>query len=203
MAYRKSPYAQKSSLRRMRDECLRLNSVISLCENTAESMSPGFQTEGFIKTDCITLIDNGCLTGSLVSPRTAKEYGIATNGADGSEMMASTVIKAGDIPTSQVLSELDTGLYISNLWYLNYSDRANCRITGMTRFATFWVENGEIKASIIATRFDDSLFRLLGENLVGLTSERELLVDSESYGQRGTNSMCLPGALVNNLNFVL
>jgi predicted Zn-dependent protease len=199
----KSLRTKQSSLRRMRDEGLRLNSEISLCENTAEGMSPGFQREGFVKPGCITLIDNGCLTGSMVSPRTAKEYGMATNGADGSEIMASFDVQSGELPMSQVLGELDTGIYISNLWYLNYSDRSNCRITGMTRFATFWVENGEVKAPINATRFDDSLFQLLGENLVGLTCERELLVDSESYGQRGTNSMCLPGALVKELNFVL
>jgi predicted Zn-dependent protease len=199
----KSLRTKQSSLRRMRDEGLILNSAISLCENTAEGMSPGFQTEGFIKPDCIKLIDHGVLTGSMISPRTAKEYGMATNGADGKETLVSIDVQPGELPMSQVLSELDNGLYISNLWYLNYSDRSNCRITGMTRFATFWIENGEIKAPVKVMRFDDSLFRLLGKNLIGLTNERELLVDSESYGQRGTNSMNLPGALVKDFNFTL
>jgi predicted Zn-dependent protease len=199
----KSLRTKQSSLRRMRDEGLQLNSAISLSENTAEGMSPGFQTEGFIKPHCIMLINNGVLTGSMVSPRTAKEYGMATNGADRSETLVSIDVQPGELPMSQVLSELDTGLYIGNLWYLNYSDRSNCRITGMTRFATFWVENGEIKAPVKVMRFDDSLFRLMGENLISLTNERELLVDSESYGQRGTTSMRLPGALVNDFNFTL
>lgn len=199
----KSLRTKQSSLRRMRDEGLQLNSAISLSENTAEGMTPGFQREGFIKPGYIKLIDNGALTSSMISPRTAKEYGMTTNGADGSETLVSIDIEPGELPMSQVLVELDTGLYISNLWYLNYSDRSNCRITGMTRFATFWVENGEIKAPVKVMRFDDSLFQLLGNNLVGLTNERELLVDSESYGQRGTNSMRLPGALVKDFNFVL
>jgi predicted Zn-dependent protease len=199
----KSLRTKQSSLRQMRDEGLKLNSAISLSENTAEGMSPGFQREGFIKPGYIKLIDNGALTSSMISPRTAKEYGMTTNGADGSETLVSIDIEPGELPMSQVLVELDTGLYISNLWYLNYSDRSNCRITGMTRFATFWVENGEIKAPVKVMRFDDSLFQLLGNNLVGLTNERELLVDSESYGQRGTNSMRLPGALVKDFNFVL
>ena len=199
----KSLRTKQSSLRRMRNEGLQLNSAISLSENTAEGMSPGFQTEGFIKPQCIKLIENGVLTGSMVSPRTAKEYGVATNGAEVSEMLVSIDVQPGELPMSQVLGELDRGLYISNLWYLNYSDRSNCRITGMTRFATFWVENGEIKAPVKVMRFDDSLFRLLGENLISLTNERELLVDSESYGHRGTNSMRLPGALVKDFNFTL
>ena len=32
-----------------------------------------------------------------------------------------------------------------NLHYLNWSDNIGGRITGMTRYACFWVENGEIK----------------------------------------------------------
>ena len=43
-----------------------------------------------------------------------------------------------------LLEELGDGLYINNVWYLNFSDRPACRITGMTRFACFWVEGGEI-----------------------------------------------------------
>jgi hypothetical protein len=46
---------------------------------------------------------------------------------------------------AEILKQLGTGLYISNLWYLNYSDQPAARLTGMTRFATFWVENGEIR----------------------------------------------------------
>jgi len=52
-------------------------------------------------------------------------------------------------------------------------------------------------------RFDDSLFRLLGDNLIDLTQERELLIDGESYGERRTGSGHLPGALVKDFTFVL
>ena len=128
---------------------------------------------------------------------------MAANGAGDGEMMSSLDVAAGGLPSSQVLAELDTGIFVSNLWYLNFSDRANCRITGMTRFATFWVENGEIKAPLNVMRFDDSLFRLLGENLLCLTRERELLISNESYGERGTSSARLPGALVKDFTFVL
>ena len=68
-------------------------------------------------------------------------------------------------------SELGTGLYIGNLWYLNFSDRAACRTTGMTRFGTFWVEGGEIVAPIDVLRFDDTAYHLLGDRLAGLTDQ--------------------------------
>ena len=101
------------------------------------------------------------------------------------------------------LEALDTGCYIDNLWYLNYSDRPAGRITGMTRFATFWVERGRIVAPVNVMRFDDSLYRMLGENVIDLTSERELLLDASTYEARSTRSMRLPGALLSVLRFTL
>jgi predicted Zn-dependent protease len=102
-----------------------------------------------------------------------------------------------------VLSQLDTGVYINNVWYLNYSDRPACRMTGMTRFATFWVENGAIQAPLNVMRFDESIYRILGDNLIDLTAERELILDADSYHQRSTDSGRLPGALVEAFTFTL
>jgi predicted Zn-dependent protease len=73
----------------------------------------------------------------------------------------------------------------------------------MTRFATFWVEGGRIVAPVSPLRFDDSIFRMLGENLVDLTTERELLLDPSTYGERSTASARLPGALLRGLRFTL
>lgn len=64
----------------------------------------------------------------------------------------------GSLEQARILEALDTGLYIGNLWYLNYSDMPAARLTGMTRFATFWVENGQIRAPVSTMRFDDSLY---------------------------------------------
>jgi predicted Zn-dependent protease len=199
----KSLRTRQSSLRRMRDEGLQINPAMTLVENTADGLSPAFQADGFIKPERVALLERGRLAGSMISPRTAKQYGIATNGADDSEAMTSLDLAPGNLELSRVLEELDTGVFISNLWYLNFSDRANCRTTGMTRFATFWVENGEIKAPLNVMRFDDSLFRMFGDDLLGLTRERELLIDSDTYGARSSGSARLPGALVKNFTFVL
>ena len=106
-------------------------------------------------------------------------------------------------PADDVLSELDTGVYVNQLWYTNYSDRAAGRITGMTRFATFWVEGGQIVAPLNVMRFDESIYRMFGENLLALTAERDFIPDSETYEARTTSSMRLPGALIDNFRFTL
>ena len=109
----------------------------------------------------------------------------------------------GKLANSNILSELGTGLYISNLWYLNYSDRPACRMTGMTRFATFWVENGEIVAPVKVMRFDESLYRMLGSKLIGLTQERDTIFSADTYESRSTASARIPGALIADFNLTL
>jgi predicted Zn-dependent protease len=73
----------------------------------------------------------------------------------------------------------------------------------MTRFATCWVENGAIQAPLNVTRFEESIYRILGDNLIDLTAERELILDADSYHQRSTASGRIPGALVDAFTFTL
>lgn len=195
--------AKRSPLMKLAEGDAALSPLVSITEDSAQGLAPAFQAEGFIKPDAIALVAQGKHAGSLVSPRTAQEYDIASNGAGSWEMSESLDMAAGSLPTKDALKALGTGLYVSNLWYLNFSDRVACRVTGMTRFACFWVENGEIVAPLNVMRFDDSLFKVLGSQLEALTAERELLVDAGSYGARSSASQRLPGALVRELNLVL
>ena len=199
----KSQRNKQSPLIKLEDGSAALHASVCLTENSAQGIAPSFQNEGFIKVPTVELIKNGHFSGSLISPRSAKEYGIHTNGANGGEAPESMDMAAGTLDQSDVLATLGTGLLIGNLWYLNYSERASCRMTGMTRFATFWVENGEIVAPLNVMRFDDSAYRVLGSNLVGLTAQRDWLMDSGSYSERSTGSARLPGALVNDFSLTL
>lgn len=193
---------RQSPLLRMQ-EGERLSPLVTLAENTEEGVAPAFQAEGFARPPRVTLIEGGALAAPLVSPRSAKEYGLQTNGAGWGEAPESLDVAAGSLAEAEVLERLGTGLYISNLWYLNFSDRPAGRITGMTRFATFWVEKGAIAGPVTPMRFDDSVFDMLGKNLVDLTRERELLPDTGTYGERQTSSVRLPGALLSSLRFTL
>jgi hypothetical protein len=44
---------------------------------------------------------------------------------------------------------------------------------------------------------------MLGSKLEALTAETELLLDAETYGERGLRSSRLPGALVSEMAFTL
>jgi predicted Zn-dependent protease len=194
---------KRTTLLKMVEEDVRLHPSVTLSENTGEGTAANFQEAGFVKPDHVTLIESGRFCNCLVSPRSAEEYGVPTNGASGGESPESIDMVAGMLAADDILPRLDTGVYISNVWYLNYSDRSACRLTGMTRFATFWVENGEIRAPLNVMRFDESIYRMLGDQLIDLTAERELILDAGSYGRRSTDSGRLPGALVEGFTFTL
>ncbi|MDH3681299.1 MAG: metallopeptidase TldD-related protein [Acidimicrobiia bacterium] len=199
----KAHRTKQTPLLKMVTEGATLDTSVRIVEDTAGGVAPNFQQQGFLRPDEVVLIDSGRYHDHLVSPRSAREYGVATNGASPWESPESVAMAAGTLPTTEVLSRLDTGLYVGNLWYLNFSDRAACRTTGMTRFATFWVEGGEIVAPANVLRFDDTAYHLLGDNLVGLTDEVETMLDPATYGGRSSASHRLPGALVDDMAFTL
>lgn len=180
-----------------------LSPRVTLRENTQDGVAPAFQEDGFVRPARVELITRGVLGASLVSARSAREYGLRANGANAGESPESMEMDPGALEMSDVLTALDTGLYVGNLWYLNFSDKPSGRMTGMTRFATFWVEHGRIVAPVTPLRFDDTLYRMLGEQLVDFTRERELLLSTSTYDERSTSSARLPGALLASLRFTL
>jgi predicted Zn-dependent protease len=191
-----------SSLQRLYDGSGSLSSLVSIDEQVSGSLSPAFSGEGYPRSD-LSLVVGGKGKDRLVDSRSAAEYGLTANGAGDGESPSALSMEGGSLALDDVLQKLGTGLYISNLWYLNFSDRTAGRMTGMTRFATFWVEDGKIKGPVSTMRFDDSVYSLLGSALEALTSERELILSASTYSQRQTASNLLPGALVSRLTLTL
>ena len=191
-----------SALQRLYSGDAQLSPQVSFSEQVSGSLSPAFSDEGSPRLD-VALIRQGQAVDRLVSARSAVEFELLANGADSYESPCALSLAPGELASEQILERLGTGLYISNLWYLNYSDLPAARMTGLTRFATFWVENGEIQGPVSTMRFDDSLYSLLGDQLEDLTREREMILSTSTYGQRSTGSSHLPGALVKGLTLTL
>lgn len=197
----KSHRTATTPLLKMVREGVKLDARVNMVENHAGGIAPCFTRNGFIKPDTVALIVNGEYGECLAYPRSAKEYGTEVN--CGAEHPQSLEMEGGALRQDEALKALDTGIYISNLWYCNYSDRNHCRITGMTRFACLWVENGEPVAPLNVMRFDESLFNILGDKLIELSRERERLFDTATYEKRSESSALLPGVLVDDFSFTL
>ncbi|MEH1942525.1 MAG: TldD/PmbA family protein [Nostoc sp.] len=180
-----------------------LSRRFSLKENFQRGLVPRFNELGEMAAPELPVIEKGYLVNTLVNSRTAKEYQKTANGANGSETLRAPEVSTGNLAFEQILPSLDTGLYVSNLHYLNWSDRHTGRITGMTRYACFWVENGEITAPIENLRFDESLYRFWGENLVDLTNFQEFIPEVGTYESRQLGGSLVPGMLVEDFTYTL
>jgi predicted Zn-dependent protease len=194
---------RQSPLQKLVDGEAQLSPRLHVFEDTAGGMAPGFDPAGFVRPSRVTLVAGGRHEGALVSARSGIEYGVTPNGANESESMESIAVAGGDLPETDVLAALDTGLYVSNLHYLNWSDPRDARATGMTRFASFWVEHGRIRAPLPVMRFDDTLYRMLGSELEDLTRTPVWTMDAGTYQQRSVETCRVPGALLKSFALVL
>ena len=177
--------------------------LFGVSQDFSLGVEPAFNEDGELAPQNLRLIEGGKLSNTLVCSRTAKQYGIASNNAPESEEARSIAIDGGDLPEDEILAALGTGVYVSNFHYLNWSDPATARVTGMTRFACLWVEEGKIVGPIKDMRWDESLYDLFGSKLERMTRERQLVVENLTYDQRMVGGSLVPGILVKGLNFTL
>jgi predicted Zn-dependent protease len=193
----------RSPFKKLVDKEAVLSPQLHVTENFGLGLTPRFNAQGEVSEKAVPLIAAGELTSLLVSSRTSKEFGLTANGADESEMPRALDVAPGTLKETDILQQLGTGLYLSNLHYLNWSDPVSARVTGMTRYACFWVENGEIVGPIADMRWDESLYDALGDKLVALTAHTAIDPAVDTYYQRALGGSRTPGALIDGFTFTL
>ncbi len=175
----------------------------SLKEDFSLGLCPKFNDNGEVSEEVLPLITNGKMDSLLVSAETEKEFGLSSNKASSSESPRSPFISEGNLKRDDILKSIGTGLYISDLHYLNWSDRQNGRITGMTRFGCLWVENGEIVGPIKDLRFDETLYHIFGDGLQEVTNFSDTHMSNDTYDIRHIGGSKVPGMLVKDFTFTL
>ncbi len=193
----------RSPFKKLAEKELSLSPLLHIDENFALGLTPRFNSVGEVSQTCFPLIEAGEVKTLLVNSRSAKEYGLLANGASDTEAPRAMDVRTGLLREQDVLKELGTGLYLSNLHYLNWSDPVSARITGMTRYACFWVEGGEVVGPIKDMRWDESLYDALGSKLMALTTHAEIDPAVDTYFQRALGGSRTPGALIDQFTFTL
>ena len=192
-----------SALLKMRQEKINLSPCFTLTEDFSHGMVPRFNGNGEIAPEALPLIVKGSLKNTLVSTRTEKEYGTPSNYASSGEELRSPNIESGNLNENDILEKLDKGVYLSNLHYLNWSDKLGGRITGMTRYACFYVENGKIVAPIENMRFDDTIYNVFGNELESVTDSKQLIPNVGTYDGRNFGGIYSPGILLKSFDLTL
>ena len=192
-----------SAFIKMREEGKKLSHLFSLDEDFRPELVPRFNEGGEVTPELISIIDKGELKNTLVSSRTAKEYNVESNNASGNEVLRAPKMAIGNLADANVLKELGTGLFLSNLHYLNWSDNIGGRITGLTRYACFWVEKGEIAGPIETMRFDDTIYNLFGDELEAVGDNVNINPEVETYEGRQYGNITCPGMLVKSFELTL
>ena len=193
----------RSPFKKLVEHEVRFSPLLSFGENFELALTPRFNSQGEVSESLLPLLQAGELRTLLVSSRTAREYGLTGNAADEGEAPRSLDVACGTLAEGDILQTLGTGLYLSNVHYLNWSDPVSARVTGMTRYACFWVENGEIVGPINDLRWDESLFEALGSKLLALTDWADIVPACDTYYTRALGGSRVPGALVEGWTFTL
>ncbi len=197
-----------SCLLKMRSSDQKLSNLFSLKESFSSQATASFNSRGEVSND-VSIIHKGEIMNTLVNSKTALEYNMVSNFAEESnswgmgEYMRSPLMESGDIENDECLEKLGTGIFISNIHYLNWSDTLGGRITGLTRYACYWVENGKMVAPIKTMRFDDSFYNFFGSNLEGVGKEISARPVIETYDGRNPGETTCPGILVNDFELTL
>ena len=176
--------------------------AFNLRENFALNLSPKFNEEGEVSEEMIDIIKEGQLVSPLVNSTSAKKYKMNANKANRSETLRSAELVAGKTSESELISSMYQGLYISDLHYLNWSNKKNASITGMTRYGCYFIDEEGHRMPIKDMRFNMSLYDVFGAWLTEFSSESKVFSDSHTYGSRSLVGAKVPGVL-SSINFTL
>lgn len=171
-------------------------------ENFNLELAPRFNQEAELADEVINIIEKGKLINPLINSVTERKYGLKSNKADNHESLRSTEIIEGEFTEEQLISTLRNGIYISNLHYLNWSNKKTASITGMTRYACYFIDEKGAKHPIKDMRFNMSLFDLFGDWLVSFSKESQIFCESNTYHKRSVGGAKVPGML-SSINFSL
>lgn len=130
--------------------------------------SASFDDEG-VPTYTKPIIEKGVLKTLLHNTKTASKFGARTTGNAGLVFprLWALNVHRGDYKFDELLSEMKSGLIVTNNWYTRLQNYVEGTFSTITRDAIFIVRNGEIAGAARKLRIADSFPRLL-ENIVAL-----------------------------------
>jgi len=133
------------------------------------------------------IIENGVFKNFLVGNYYGRKLKMERNGADGEAL----VMTPGDKTFDELIGSIKNGLYISSLHYMNFINRKETSITGLTRDGTFLIEDGKITKVVNNLRFTENISDII-KGISDIGSEAVTIPFSDNYGEFGIYSVHMP-----------
>jgi predicted Zn-dependent protease len=105
-----------------------------------------------------------------------------------------TIMEGGTASIEDMIKDTKKGILVTRFWYIRPVDPQTLLFTGLTRDATFYIENGKIKHPIKNMRFNESPIIML--NNLETLGKQSRCVTSEGGG-----SMLIPALRVRDFTF--
>ena len=126
-------------------------------------------------------------------------HAVAPGGAPSGPRATNLVMVGGGVADVEALAgDIERGIYVTRLWYVNPVHVRRTLLTGMTRDGTFLIEDGRITRPLRDLRFTDSALGLL-QRVEALASRPRLTSEAEFYGRRFATGVVCPAIRVSAL----
>ena len=140
----------------------------------------------------LPIIQNGVFKNFFVDNYYGRKLKMEKNGAEG----AALVMNTGDKSLDELIGSVKNGLYISSLHYMNFINRKETSITGLTRDGTFLIEDGKITKVVNNLRFTEKISDII-KGIVEIENKSYTIPYSSNYGEFGIYSSRMPHVKVN------
>lgn len=133
------------------------------------------------------LIENGVFKNFLVDNYYSYITKLENNGANGNCL----VMNPGKHDIEDMIKNVKYGLYISSLHYINFINRKETSVTGLTRDGTFLIENGKFSKVVNNLRFTEKISDIIN-SISEIENKNYSIPFSENYEEFSISSISMP-----------
>lgn len=153
---------------------------------------PAANQGGGLPRKKMDLIKNG-----TVANLSYDRYWASQKGVEPTPFPGNRIMEGGSASLQDMIKDTKKGVLVTRFWYIRAVDPQTLLFTGLTRDATFYIENGKIKHPIKNFRFNESPIIMLN-NLETLGKQERV---GGGGGGFGGGSMLIPAMKIRDFTF--
>ena len=135
----------------------------------------------------LPIIEKGVFKNFMVDNYYGRKLKMKKNGAEG----AGLVMETGNKTRGELIDSIKKGLYISSLHYMNFINRKETSVTGLTRDGTFLIENGKLTKAVNNLRFTEKISDVIN-GITDIENRSYTIPSSSNYGEFEIYSTKMP-----------